>query len=299
MEQKIIQLIACILAILSFPLGMGTYEILNLPKDARSLSLHNSASAYDGSFLRNNPASLSLAAEKTEFSYLVFPASIHSGEIQQIRKIGSRLQATKLSYISYGTITDSESHEKTTAYEILCEMGYKQELKNFVSVGISGGYLFSSIAGYHSQLLYANIGIRSRTMRKRIGLGFSLENVGFILSSYTDVKESIPTIFRSAMYYKPIYLPAVISIDIIRNLDIDAVEYSGSLEVNPGKWLSLRLGCSSNRADFLTSDFSSNLLADVSGGIGFVFNKMNLDIGFMNFSSAGYVVGFSISRNVD
>ena len=59
------------------------------------------------------------------------------------------------------------------------------------------------------------------------------------------------------MYYKPIYLPAVISIDIIRNLDIDAVEYSGSLEVNPGKWLSLRLGCSSNRTGFLTGDFSS------------------------------------------
>ena len=33
-----------------------------------------------------------------------------------------------------------------------------------------------------------------------------------------------------------------------------------------------------------------NLLADISGGAGFQFNKMNLDVGFMNLGAAGYVV---------
>ena len=295
MVPRIAKLTVCILVAWRFLFGMGAYESLHFPQDTRSLSLHNAASAYDWPLLRNNPAALSLASEKTIYSYLVLPADIHSGEIQQIRRIGTGIYAGKLAYIDYGSIIDGNTNEKTTASDILLEIGYKKEVKNIVSVGIAGGFLMSSISGYHSQLVYTSIGIRSRMMRKRIGFGFSLENVGFLLTSYTDVKESIPAIFRSALYYSPKYLPAIISIDIIRHLDRDTVGLSGGIEFNPGKWLSLRLGCSSHRTGFLTDDFSSNFLADVSGGVGFQFNKMNLDVGFMNLGSAGYVVGFSLS----
>ena len=296
MELRIPKLTAFILTALSFLFGGGSYDILHLSNDARSLSLHNAASAYDRSLLRNNPAALSLATENISYSSLILPAGIHSGEIQQVRKMGSAIRAGKLSYTSYGTIYDSETKKKTTAYDILLEMGYKKELKNIVSVGISGGYLLSSICGYRSQMLYTNIGIRSRMMRKRIGFGFSLENVGVIISPYMEVKESIPAIFRSALYYKPKYLPAIISIDIIRNIDRGIVELFGGLELNPEKRLTIRLGCSSRRMGFLTGNFPSDLLAAVSGGAGFKFNKINLDVGFMNLGAAGYIIGFSISN---
>jgi len=296
MERRITQLIAFILMYSGFLFGGGSYDILHLSKDARSLSLHNAASAYDRSFLQNNPAALSLATERNSYSSLILPAGIHSGEIQRVRKMGSGIRAGKLSYISYGTIYDSGTQKKTTAYDILLEMGYKKELKNIVSVGISGGYLLSSICGYRSQLLYTNIGVRSRMMRKRLGIGFSLENIGFLIASYTDVKESIPIIIRSALYYKPKYLPAIISVDIIRNLDRGFVELFGGLEFNPEKRLTIRLGCSSRRTDFLIGDFPSDLLASVSGGAGFKFNKINLDIGFMNLGAAGYILGLSISN---
>ena len=172
-------------------------------------------------------------------------------------------------------------------------------MKNIVSVGISGGYLLSTISGYHSQLLFTNVGIRSRMWKKRMGLGFSLENIGVLLNSYTGTNESIPVIFRSALYYKPLYFPAIISTDIIRNLNRDEIEIMGGLEFNLWKQLSIRLGCSSQRNGFLTGDFSSNLLTDVSGGVGFQFNQINLDVGFMNLGAAGYVFGFSLSRGVD
>ena len=299
MKLKILKITVFTLVVYSFVFGMGSYEILHFPQDTRSLSLHNAASAYDRSILRNNPASLSLAYEKISYSCIILPAGIYSGEIQRISKINSGVRAGKLSYISYGDIIDGETKERTTAYDILLEMGYKKELKNIVSVGISGGYLMSSISSYHSQLLYTNIGIRSRMLRKRVGVGFSLENVGFLISSYTDVKEPIPAIFRSALYYIPKYLPAIISVDIIRSLNRDAIIFSGGLEFNPNKQLSFRLGCSSHRTGFLTNDFSSDWLADVSGGAGFIFKKITLDVGFMNLGAAGYVVGFSISKMVD
>ena len=299
MKQRIAQLITFVLLIPCFLFGSGSYEILSFSQDARSLSLHNAASAYDGPFLRNNPAALSIDSEGMIYSYLLFPAGIHSIEIQKLMVENNRIHVNKISFISYGAIIDSKTDEKTSAFDILLEMGYKRPLENIASIGLSGGYLFSSIAGYYSQILYTNIGIRSRMMRKRVGVGFSLENAGFILTSYTDVKEPIPVIFRSSCYYKPRYLSAIISVDIINNLDRNSTELSGGLEFNPGKRLTIRLGCSNQRRGFITGDFSSDLLAAVSGGAGFQFKKIYLDVGFMNLGAAGYVVGFSIFRKSD
>ena len=287
------------LATFSCLFGMGAYEILHFPKDARSLSLHNAASSFDHYLLRNNPAALSVTSENTIYSYLILPASIYSVEIQRTHKIDSGICGGKLSYISYGSIIDSETGGKTTAYDFLFEIGYKKELKNIISVGISGGYLLNYISEYNSQLLYINFGIRSTMIKKRIGFGLSIENVGYLISSYTDVKESIPTIFRSSLYYRPKFLPTIISIDIMRIIDRDDVELSGGLEFFPRKQLTLRFGLSTHRTSLLTDDFSSNFLADISGGVGFKFNKMNIDIGFMNLAAAGYVVGFSISKKID
>ena len=152
MERRIPQLIAYIIAVSCFLFGVGSYDILHFPQDTRSLSLHNTASAYDRSLLRNNPASLSLATKKIAYSYLILPAGIRAGEIQRVQKKGSGIYAGKLSYISYGDIVDGETQEKNTAIDILLGMGYKKELGNIASKGISGGFLVSSNAGYHSKL---------------------------------------------------------------------------------------------------------------------------------------------------
>ena len=109
-------------------------------------------------------------------SYLYLPANIHSGEIQRIHRLGAGISASRISILNYGTIIDSETADKTYAFDVLLERGYKKELKNITSLGVSGGLMFSSIAGFHSQLLFSNWGVRSRFMKKRLGIGFSLEN---------------------------------------------------------------------------------------------------------------------------
>ena len=60
--------------------------------------------------------------------------------------------------------------------------------------------------------------------------------------------------------------------------------------------LTFRLGISSNRSSYLTEDFSSDIISGISGGVGFQFQKITLDIGFMNLGPAGFIMGFSISN---
>ena len=134
----------------------GSYDILNLPQNARSLALNNTTSANDGSFLQNNPAVLSLRSRGTTYSYFYLPASIHFGGVQHIGKLKTGIMASKLSFLSYGKIVDSETKETASAFDILFEMGYKKEIKTITSIGMSVGYIYSSIAGFHSQLLFSN-----------------------------------------------------------------------------------------------------------------------------------------------
>ena len=164
MDRQLIKLI--IIATFSLLFASGSYEILNFPKDARSLSLNNTTSAYDSPFMQNNPAAISIRSSGASYSYLYFPEDIHLGEIHYIIKKTRGIRAAKISLLNYGTIIDNETKEKSVAFDALIEIGYKRELKNILSVGISGGYLFSSIAGFNSQLLFSRIGVRSRLFKK-------------------------------------------------------------------------------------------------------------------------------------
>ena len=296
MDRRLTKLIINIIALNSILFGSGSYEVLLFPKDTRTLSLNNTTSANDGSFLQNNPAALSLRSHGITYSYFYLPASIHFGGVQHIGKLKAGIMASKLSFLSYGKIVDSETEETASAFDILFEMGYKKEIKNITSIGMSGGYIFSSIAGFHSQLLFSNWGVRSRLLKKRVGIGLSLENIGIHLKSYTDVNEPIPALFRIAVYYKPMYIPLIINGDIVRKLDSNSFYFSGGLEFISQRLLTFRLGINSNRRGFLTEDFSSDIISGVSGGVGFQFQKITLDIGFMNLGPAGFIMGFSITN---
>ena len=284
---------------LCFLFAEGSYDILNLPQNARSLALNNTTSANDGSFLQNNPAVLSLRSHGTTYSYFYLPANIHFGGTQYVRKLKAGIMATKLSFLNYGKIVDSKTEEITYAFDLLFEMGYKKEIKNITSIGISGGYIFSSIAGFNSQLLFSNWGIRSKLLKKRFGIGLSLENIGLLVKSYTDVKESIPALFRTSFYYKPIYIPLIISGDIFRQLDEGLFCFSEGLELKPDARFVIRLGGSTNEESRNFEDFTSSFIAGMSIGMGFRFTKMTLDVGLMNLWPAGFIMGFSLTKKLD
>ena len=297
MKRTIILLIFIILNDFSILFAVGSYEILNFPQDSYSLSLHNSISSYDQSFSRNNPASISMNISKIMYSYLRLPSNIHSIEIQRNIQKNNFLKFGRLSLINYGKIIDSKTNNQTSSFDFLVEIGFKKELANIISLGISGGNLISSISGYNSQLLYTNIGIRSRFLEKRMGLGFSIENLGMIISSYTDYKENIPSVFRSSVYYIPKYLHAIIGLDIIKHLaSKNKIELSTGIELILSDNFSIRLGSSSKRNKFFTGDFTFDAFSDISGGFGFNNQNMIFDIGFMNLGAAGYIIGFSISK---
>ena len=199
--------------------------MLHFYSDSRSLSLNNSSSAYDSHMLRNNPAALSMNKEKISYSYFSIPAKINCIQIQRIKKNKTGMVAGKALLTNYGSIIDGEKTEPENAYDAIIEIAYKQEFQNIISIGISGGYAINTISNYSSQLLFSKIGLRSRIKQKRVGIGISLENIGWIVSSYTDYKEPLPTIFRSSIYFKPFLFPIIINCDFLHQINFNKIEY--------------------------------------------------------------------------
>ena len=74
MYRQFTQLIIIYFSTGLYLFASGSYEIFNFPVDARNLALHNSASAYDGILLNNNPASLSKRAYGKTYSYFYLPS---------------------------------------------------------------------------------------------------------------------------------------------------------------------------------------------------------------------------------
>ena len=127
MDKRIAQLII-VMIVLCFLFAEGSYDILNLPQDARSLALNNTTSAYDDPFMHSNPAAISMRSSGMSYSYLYLPANIHLGKINHINNNNKRVRAVKFSLLNYGTIVDSETEEKSYAVDALVEIAYKKDV---------------------------------------------------------------------------------------------------------------------------------------------------------------------------
>ena len=293
---RLISPLSIIPLFLNYIFGIGSYEILNTPQNARSLGLSNSIAAHDVYIFGNNPANISIRSNINSFYYSYLPGNMYLLSTQNIIKKNKHNFAVKISLLNYGKIIDSKSNQESYAYDGLLEIGYKKELVKIISLGISGGYLISNISGYSSHLIYSKIGIRNRLLKKKIGIGLSVENIGYIIKSYTGYKENLPTLCRMSVYYKLKYIPLTINTNLIKRSKNNTYHFVSGLELKASKITLIRLGFNSNRNQNFTNDLSSDLISGISFGIGVRFKNKILDLGFMNIGPAGFIIGVSLSN---
>ncbi|MDP6936455.1 MAG: hypothetical protein QGF36_03380 [Candidatus Marinimicrobia bacterium] len=297
MAGRITQLISIIFCSILF--AEGSYEVLMIPKNGRTLALSNSGAASNSVFLSSNPASLQFNEEQYLISLSRIPSGMYFQSLQSSRRLLKGVATGRISLIHYGKLIDSRTEKTSTAFDLMVETAWKTEIKEIVSAGFTLGYLNSVLADYSSQVIFADVGFRSRLFRKRLGVGISVENFGSVLQPYTNYREPLPFLVRIAGYYKPVYFPAVILLDWTKIMDHGNTHLAGGLEFTPRGKVTLRLGLSSHRNNFTTGDFYSDLTMGFSGGIGLELKRMNLDIGVLNLGPAGYMAGITIMRKMD
>ena len=295
-RRRIRQLLTII--IIEFLLASGSYEILSFPADSRALSVSNAASAYDQYVLRNNPATLTNTSSNIIYSYFNLPANIQYGMIQILKQNENHVNVNKVSLLNYGKLIDGSTNKTHSAYDLLFSIGYKKEYKHITSLGMSINYLISSIASYHSNILYANFGVRSRANNNRFGLGLSLENFKINANYFSNYDDIIPTIIRGALYYKPLYFPATIHLETKGYLYENCNQNSLSFESIVKNNIIIRMGSGWHKFNEI-KQITKNISNNFSLGLGINFKNINLDVGYKNLTSSDYIIGFSIKTVIN
>ncbi|MBC8478873.1 MAG: PorV/PorQ family protein [FCB group bacterium] len=282
-----------ILLIPVFLQAQSTFEILNIPHSARDLALTQSGSALSNHNISTNPASMVSDEVVLFLDYLQYPADIALHSVSGLYPLQNSLFAFSLINLDYGSLKDSESLISFSARDLVFQAAWKTQLWNSLSAGVSVKYLYSKIADYSANGAAVTVGLRTRLLEKRLGIGLSLENFGRMFSSYDEKRESLPSAARLGLYYQPIHLPAVLSVDVLNYQDSDP-KFVGGIEFSTSEKFVIRVSSSSYKKDLEVGEFNEKFISGMAGGIGLKFTEFNIDISFQDMGPAGVVSGFGI-----
>ncbi len=291
--------------------SQNIYEFLELDNSAR-------AGALAGSFVSNNddpnvifynPAGIGLLTESPiSFSYLKHLLDInltslaYSTEIQGIGRIGAAIK-----YINYGDFVEAnDDGEKTgnfSAGEVAFVLGYANTLDENFYYGINGKVIYSSIAGYSSTGIAADLGLHYTIPDDEFDVGFAILNAGSQLSEYGSTKESLPLDIVIGASKRLAHLPLRLSLDFHKlnekrdDFGSKFRAFTVGAEFTLSKALRLRLGYDNEKRKDLKIGTTSGV-AGLNIGVGLVISKYVFDYGFSSMGLVGGLHRVSISTSL-
>jgi hypothetical protein len=287
------------------------YEFLELDNSAR-------AGALAGSFVSNNddpnvifynPAGIGLLTENPiSFSYVKHLLDInltslaYSTEIQGIGRVAGAIK-----YINYGDFVgandDGEKTGNFSAGEVAFVLGYANTLDENFYYGVNGKVIYSSIAGYTSTGIAADLGLHYIIPDEEFDVGFAILNAGSQLSEYGSTKESLPLDIVIGASKRLAHLPLRLSLDF-HKLNEKRDDFGSKFraftigaEFTLSKALRLRLGYNNEMRKDLKIGTTSGV-AGLNIGVGLVISKYVFDYGFSSMGLVGGLHRVSISTSL-
>jgi len=278
-----------------FLLGQSAFQMLDVPATALIMSLSGGRSSVSTTEPAENPATLSADRLWLQLNYALYPASIRLHNISAVSPLRTGVVGFSLLNINYGSLEDSETLNRFTASDILLRTSWKSTLLNSFSYGVSLNYFYSKLASAKASGLAVDLGLRTRLLKRRLGVGLSLENLGRSIDPYGSTREALPLAFRVALDYRPKHLPAILSMDAV-NYRHDEIRYIATAELFTSDNVTLRLSTSSYKKNLENGSFNEKFISGMAGGFGIKFKLFTIDIGFQDLGSAGVVTAFSLKH---
>jgi hypothetical protein len=279
---------------ISIVISQSSYSILELPHNARALSI--SASSFTELPCNLRGANIVDGVNNTySFSYLQYPQDIafQSFAFKQIKR-NSIFSISAIS-MDYGTFVEDMDNEDNyfKAQDILLNVEYNSIFQNFVWVGGNVSYIKSNISNYSSQIISSSFRIHSHSFNQKMGVSISLENLGIVIDPYLGSVENLPKFTQVSVSYKPQHLPAMLIIHARQYAFIDESHFIGSIEFG-SRAFKLRVSSSNFKSNLQTGEYGSDFFAGLSAGVGLSFEQFKVDFGVRNLGAGGIVSGLTL-----
>ena len=224
--------------------GRNSYEFLNVPSNARLAGLGGvnvSLADRDVNFFFSNPALVTDSLDGfASAGYTFYVGDIgqatfsYAHSFKQIGAVSFGVQ-----HLSYGEIQGYDASGAEIGSYQSGETALVISKSHTVSVftlGINLKGIFSSIAGYRSSALLADIGGTFKHPKKDLTIGLVIKNFGVVLSEYSESSNTqLPFDVQAGVTFKPQHMPLRFSLAAY-NLAYpgDAYNDGNDSENNPG-----------------------------------------------------------------
>lgn len=322
--------------------GRHVFSFLSLPQSARVTGLGGAQIAVrddDPVFAISNPGTLNPAMSgRMSFNHNFFLGGIRHGYVsyaQQLPKWGFTMHGG-IQYMGYGEIKRADEFGEVQgtvkAGETAFTLGAARPLTDKFSLGLNVRMAFSKLDIYKSSALLADAGLVYADSAKRFTAALVVRNAGTQLSTYSDIKETLPFDIQFGISKRLRHLPFRFSViahhlhewDIRYNdpnLENDEVLllgdeqpkeskataaidnffrhliFNGEFLLGKNEGFRLRLGYNHLlKRELTVRNYRS--LAGFSGGIGVKISRFRVDFGYGAYHLAGGVAHVGIGTNL-
>lgn len=289
-----------------------TYQFLQHDVSAR-------ASAMGGSFISMsgdpagifyNPASIGTSLEPVaSFGYTSHLLDINAGfaaYTQEVDEIG--VVGVGVNYVDYGTFdqTDVLANKLGTfgVGDMAVSLSLANPMEENLYYGVTGKFIYSSIADANSSALAADIGLLYLIPGDDpISLGVTVSNIGAQIDAYGSTSESLPLDIRIGGTIKPQHLPLQLSVNFHKlneeqNSTLDKFTmFTVGGEFTLSKALKFRFGFNNERRKELKTGTSAGMTGFSFGG-GLILKKIRLDYSYNSYGAIGNISRITIALDV-
>jgi hypothetical protein len=199
-----------------------TYDFLRDDVSARAAAMAGSfvSMRNDVNSIFYNPAGLATVEQpQASFGYFKHLLDINSGYASFTQGFQDGNIGVGVDYINYGQFTQTDELANTlgtfNAGEMAVSLGYAHNLEDNFSYGAAAKFIYSSIAGYSSTAVAADLGLLYYIPGTNpVSLGVSILNMGTQLNPYINTREDLPLDVRIGATIKPQHLPLLLNINI-------------------------------------------------------------------------------------
>jgi len=269
--------------------SQGNFQILKIPSNTRLLALSNSGQALNNFVNSYNPASIKVTNKNFNIHSHIYPLGIFYTKSEVIIPKNKSIYSFEYSNLNYGKFKDANINYTFNCSEFLFKSSMKTEILDKFSLGASLGYTINKISTEFSHALFISLGARAQMDNPKLGLGFSINNIGKIIKNFGDTKEALPISINFSTFYQPKYFPGILCMDFYQEKNL---QIRSGVEFKVNNNLSLRLGNSTNTLKLI--DSYSSYFSGLSMGAGIQVKNWDIDLGFYNLETAGIISGISL-----
>jgi hypothetical protein len=213
--------------------GMHTFDFLNVSTSARTSALGGlnvSLADHDVNLFAGNPALAGdTLAGVASVNYLFYMADVGQAFLSyshDFKKTGPIVFGVQ--HIRYGEINGYDVNGNETgrfyAGETALLIAKQHQVKNF-RLGVTLKGVFSNIAAYKASAVLMDVGGLFIHPQKPFTAALVIKNIGVVLNSYTDAKNTVPFDVQAGVTFKPEHMPLRFSLTAFNLTQKDVTYY--------------------------------------------------------------------------